>query len=104
MSTLASILILVGAVLALIAAIGLHRFTDVFARMHAATKPLTLGLVLTLAGAIALVPGSDARAKLSLVILLQLITAPIAAHLVGRATYRRQREESRAVRHTADDD
>lgn len=84
----ASILIVAGATLALLAAIGLQRFDDVFARMHSATKPATLGLILTLAGTAFTLPIPGAVAKLLLVVLLQFITAPIAAHLVGRAAFR----------------
>ncbi len=43
-------LLLLGSALALVAAIGLVRFPDVLTRMHAATKPQTLGLLLVLAG------------------------------------------------------
>lgn len=88
MDVVASILIVAGAGLALLAAIGLQRFDDVFARMHSATKPATLGLILTLAGAGLTLPIPGAVAKLLLVVLLQFITAPIAAHLVGRAAFR----------------
>ncbi|HUG32780.1 MAG TPA: monovalent cation/H(+) antiporter subunit G [Acidimicrobiia bacterium] len=88
MAAVASILIVAGAALALLAAVGLQRFDDVFARMHSATKPATLGLILTLAGAGLTLPIPGAVAKLLLVVLLQFITAPIAAHLVGRAAFR----------------
>lgn len=91
---IASVLVVGGAVLALLAAIGLQRFEDVFARMHAATKPATLGLILILSGAALLLPIPGAFAKLILVILLQFITAPIAAHLVGRAAFRTGKELS----------
>lgn len=40
------VLILVGALLCLFAAIGLLRFRDVPSRLHAATKPQVLGLLL----------------------------------------------------------
>jgi multicomponent Na+:H+ antiporter subunit G len=85
---LLAILLLAGCLLALIAAIGLHRFPDLFCRMHAATKPATLGLVL-----IALAVGTSAAApssvvKLLLVVVLQFLTTPVAAHMVGRAAYR----------------
>ena len=51
MSTvLAGFFLLSGASLALIASIGLVRFPDVFTRMHAATKPQTLGIVCILIG------------------------------------------------------
>lgn len=88
MEVVASILMLAGAVLALIAALGLQRFDDVFARMHAATKPATMGLALILIGTALVVPGPGPVAKLLLVIILQFITAPVGAHLVGRAAFR----------------
>jgi len=82
------LLMTAGALLALIAGIGLQRFPDVFARMHAATKPATLGLALVLTGAALRMPDAGAVAKLLLVIALQFITAPVGGHLVGRAAYR----------------
>lgn len=83
-----SVLLLSGTALAVIAAIGLQRFPDVFARMHAATKPATLGLLLVLVGAAARVSDPGDVAKLLLVGLLQFLTAPVGAHMVGRAAYR----------------
>ena len=44
-------LVLGGSTLALTAAIGVVRFPDTLTRMHAATKPQVLGLLLVLAGA-----------------------------------------------------
>lgn len=85
---IASVLMLLGAALALIAALGLQRFGDVFARMHSATKPATLGLVLALLGAAVAVSQVGPVAKLLLVIAFQFLTAPIGAHLIGRATFR----------------
>ena len=46
-----AVLVLGGSTLALTAAIGVVRFPDTLTRMHAATKPQTLGLLLVLAGA-----------------------------------------------------
>jgi multicomponent Na+:H+ antiporter subunit G len=83
----ASAFILAGSALALLAGIGIVRLPDVFARMHAATKPATLGLALICVGAAI----TDARvsdvAKLALVVALQFFTAPVGAHMVGRAAY-----------------
>lgn len=87
MEVLASVLLLVGSSLALISALGLQRFADVFARMHAATKPATLGLILVAVGAEFTIGGTGPVVKLTLVVLLQLLTAPVGAHLVGRATF-----------------
>lgn len=88
MELAASITIVAGALLTLLAAIGLLRFQDVFSRMHAATKPATLGLILILAAAALVMPRVNPVAKLALVGLLQFITAPVGAHLIGRAAYR----------------
>lgn len=92
MRVVASVAILAGSALAVVAAAGLQRFNDVFARMHSATKPATLGLVLILGGAALLMDGLGPAAKLILVGLLQFITAPTAAHLVGRAAFRAGRD------------
>jgi multicomponent Na+:H+ antiporter subunit G len=83
----ASVLILVGSALALLAGIGLVRLPDVFARMHAATKPATLGLALICLGAALTDAQLSDVAKLALVVLLQFFTAPVGAHMVGRAAY-----------------
>lgn len=88
MEVLSSLMMFAGAALALIAGIGLQRFDDVFARMHAATKPATLGLALVLTGAALQVPDAGDVAKLLLVVILQFLTAPVGAHLIGRAAYR----------------
>ena len=47
----AAVLVLSGSLLALTAAIGVVRFPDTLSRMHAATKPQVLGLLLVLTGA-----------------------------------------------------
>lgn len=85
---LSGFLMIAGALLALLAAIGLHRFDNVFARMHAATKPATLGLLLIVVGASLQLADTGDSVKLFLVVVFQFITAPIGAHLVGRAAYR----------------
>ena len=83
-----AILLLSGVVLALTASLGLMRFPDVFSRMHAATKPTTLGLLLVTVGAALQVDAAGDRVKLLLVAAFQLLTAPVAAHMIGRAAYR----------------
>ena len=83
-----SVLLLTGVALAVLAAVGLQQFDDVFARMHAATKPATLGLVCILVAAALSLSDKSNVTKLLLVVVLQFITAPVGAHMVGRATYR----------------
>jgi multicomponent Na+:H+ antiporter subunit G len=88
MTIVVAVLLMGGVALAVLAAVGLQQFDDVFARMHAATKPATLGLVLVLvATALRMTDGADVS-KLLLVAVLQFLTAPVGAHMVGRAAYR----------------
>ena len=84
----ALILILVGALLCLIAAIGLLRFRDVPTRLHAATKPQVLGLILICLAIALSLRSWPVVAFLVPVVLIQLATAPLSAHMVGRQAYR----------------
>jgi multicomponent Na+:H+ antiporter subunit G len=86
--TTGMIALVAGAALSLTAAIGLLRFPDLLSRMHAATKPQVLGLLLTLLGVGLRVRSGLDVGMLILVGVFQLLTAPVAAHLVGRAAYR----------------
>lgn len=87
MRVMSEVLVVVGAAWSLLAAIGVLRFEDVYSRMHAATKSTTLGLLLVLvAAAIRLEPGEAAKVLLAGGLLF--LTAPIGAHLVGRAVHK----------------
>ncbi len=85
---LAAICLVLGALLALVAAIGILRFPDVLTRMHSATKPQVLGLLLILAGLGLRLRDTRTLGLLALVGLFQLMTSPIASHMVGRASFR----------------
>jgi multicomponent Na+:H+ antiporter subunit G len=83
-----AVLMILGALMSLAAAVGLLRFPDLLSRMHAATKPQVLGLFLLLASI-----GLQLRTWWVWPVLLvawifQLLTAPVSAHMVGRAGYR----------------
>jgi multicomponent Na+:H+ antiporter subunit G len=84
---LAAILLLVGAALALVAAIGLFRMPDAYSRIHVATKPATLAVVCTVGAAMLRVPGLAPSTKLLLAVALQFWTAPVASHMIGRAAH-----------------
>lgn len=79
------ILMVSGSLLALIASLGLFRLTSTRARMHATTKPATLGVLLCGVGAALQVGSLSDTTKVAVVIVLQLVTAPIGAHMLGRA-------------------
>ncbi len=85
---LAAALLLAGVTIGVLGGVGLHRFGSVYARMHAATKPATLGLVLVLAGVAVRAGDAGDVIKLVLVIVFQFLTAPLAAHALARAAYR----------------
>lgn len=85
---LAAILLLLGGILTVAAGLGLIRFPDAPSRLHAATKPQVLGLILVL---IALALSARSWSMLLMlipVIVFQMLTAPISAHIIGRAAYR----------------
>lgn len=93
------VLVLIGALLCLSAAVGLLHFRDVPSRLHAATKPQVLGLVLICA-AVALSQRSIGGILIGVVlvapiVLMQFATAPLSAHMVGRQAYRNGTIEQR---------
>ena len=84
---LAAVLVLLGAVLMLLAGIGIVRMPDLFTRMQAATKAASLGSGATLL-AVALhfaELGIAVRALLAVAFIF--LTAPISAHMLARAAY-----------------
>lgn len=80
--------LLAGALLSLAAGIGVLRFPDVLDRMHAATKPQVLGVLLLLLGLALRLRTPAELGMIALVGVFQLATAPVAAQMVGRAAYR----------------
>ena len=77
-----------GSVLILLAAIGVARFGDVLARMHALSKATTVGLVLVLVGGALGLHDMNSITFLVLGGALQVLTAPVGSNLLARATYR----------------
>ena len=72
-----AVLILGGSALALTAAIGVVRFPDTLSRMHSATKPQVLGLLLVLAGAAIRLRGHPDVGMIILTGMFTIITAPV---------------------------
>lgn len=92
-----AILLLVGAFLCLSAAVGLVRFPDTLTRMHAATKPQTLGLVVIVVGVAVSLRDVRALGILALVAVLQMMTSPVSAHMVARSAYRSHQISNGAI-------
>lgn len=86
--TLISLLLIAGGFFAAIAGIGLLRFPDVLMRMHASTKAGTLGVGLSVVSVAIYFADDLVTTKVFLIVLFILLTAPVAAHLIGRAAYR----------------
>ena len=87
---LAAVLVLLGSAFALTAAIGVVRFPDTLTRMHAATKPQVLGLLLVLGGAAIRLRGNIDVGMIVLTAMFTVITAPVVAQRVGQLAYREQ--------------
>ncbi|WP_271037651.1 MULTISPECIES: monovalent cation/H(+) antiporter subunit G [Rhodococcus] len=88
--TFAHILILIGAVISLTAAIGVVRFRDTLSRMHPATKPQVVGLLFVLGGSMIILRSSVDIWMMALAGMFMVLTAPVIAHRVGRIAYREQ--------------
>jgi monovalent cation/proton antiporter MnhG/PhaG subunit len=85
MQILGATMLIAGALLALVAAVGLIRLSTVLSRLHAAAKPASLGLALVAVGA-GIAGESWALVGVGLLVaVLQFLTAPVASHLLGRS-------------------
>ncbi len=85
---IAALLLVVGGFFCLVAGIGLVRLGDVFCRMHAAAKAGTLGLALVCLAAALLADDWGQVVEPLIVFVFMIATAPIGAHLIGRAAFR----------------
>lgn len=85
---IASILLVSGGFFCLVAGIGIITLNDVYARMHAATKAGTLGLALICVATMILATTWLQLLEALFVFLFMIMTAPVGAHLIGRAAFR----------------
>lgn len=85
--TLIAILLGGGTLFALVAAIGVVRFPDIYMRLSAASKASTLGASLILFGVALFFDSAAVTGKIVAIIAFTLLTAPVAAHMLGRAAY-----------------
>ncbi|MCR8671029.1 monovalent cation/H(+) antiporter subunit G [Agrococcus sp. HG114] len=83
-----AVLILLGAALTLTAAVGIVRLPDVLNRMHAASKPQTLGFLLLCVGLALVLREGSATAMLAVAACLQLVTSPVATQMMAKAAHR----------------
>lgn len=85
--TIGYMLIVLGILFNLFGCVGLVRFPDVYNRLQAATKCVTLGTVLLLVG-VAVASGRGALAAKAVVCaVFILVTSPTAAHAIAKGAY-----------------
>ena len=87
METVSGILFLAGAILGLLAAVGVLRMPDVFTRMQASTKAATLGLGCLLAGLAIQLPEVSVVIRAGSIGAFVMLTTPVAAHVIARAAF-----------------
>jgi len=81
------IVVTLGALFVLLAAIGIVRMPDLYLRISVTTKAGTLGVGLILTGAAIYFNEASITTRALAIVFFLLLTAPIGAHLIGRASY-----------------
>jgi multicomponent Na+:H+ antiporter subunit G len=87
MSVVASVLVLAGAAVAVVAGIGLLRFSTPYARFHAAGKASPVAFLVVAAGA-AVETGWPGAARMAVASAAMVLTLPVGVHLLFRAVHR----------------
>jgi multicomponent Na+:H+ antiporter subunit G len=82
-----AIIATIGAVFVLLAAIGVLKMPDLFLRISVTTKAATLGVGLMLVGVTLHFSDFYTTTRSIAIVLFVFLTAPIGAHLIGRAAY-----------------
>jgi len=84
---LVMILMTIGALFMLVAGLGILRLPDLYMRMSAATKATSLGVGCLMTAAAIHFGELAVTSRAAAVVLFVLSTAPVAAHMIGRAAY-----------------
>jgi multicomponent Na+:H+ antiporter subunit G len=85
----AAVFLILGAGFMLLAGVGLIRLPDLFLRMSATAKAASLGAALTAVGAAVHFGEAAIGGRVLAIVFFLFLTAPVAAHKIGRAGYRR---------------
>lgn len=97
-------MVLLGAIVSLIAAIGLLRMPDSFLRVQVGTKASTAGVALIMLGLALIIPSWFG--KLFVILLFVMMTNPVSSNVLMRAAHRNGHPMSpkTVVDHLADDE
>ena len=84
---LIGILSTIGALACLFASVGILRMPDFYLRLSVTVKAATMGVGLLVLGAAIFFPESSVTTKAFAIIFFLILTAPVSAHMIGRAAY-----------------
>ena len=86
--TIGYISITIGVLFDLLGCVGLVRLPDIYNRLQAATKCVTLGTCMILIGVLFVMGVGSAGMRALICALFILLTSPVAAHILARAAHR----------------
>jgi multicomponent Na+:H+ antiporter subunit G len=86
-TVLSLLLMIIGGIFAFLAGIGILRLPDMYIRMSATTKTATLGIGCILLATAIFFSDTGVTFRAAATILFLFLTAPVAAHMIGRAAY-----------------
>ena len=84
---ISTIFVVIGSLFILVSAVGLLRMPDLYMRLSATTKAVTLGVGFVLFGTAIHFWDVGIVSRAIIIISFLLLTAPIGAHMIGRAAY-----------------
>jgi multicomponent Na+:H+ antiporter subunit G len=86
-SIIGQIFLFVGLFFTIVGCIGVIRFPDIYNRLQASTKCVTLGTCSVLLGTICIAGWGPIGLKCIICVLFILITSPTAAHAIARSSH-----------------
>lgn len=86
-SAISLTLLTLGALLMLLASVGIFRMPDVFLRMSASSKAATLGVILIMLAVAIHFGHVGITARAVGIVLFMILTGPVSAHMIARAAY-----------------
>ena len=83
----ATVAVILGVILCVLSAVGVMRMPDVYIRLQVASKASSLGVALLMLGVALHFNELSVTVRALLVVVFLFLTAPVTAHVIGRAAY-----------------